>query len=86
MESHGERVTLGHWGEATLDLKALTQFSGQGRGESVMFWSRAALGYRGQLKSWSEKINWSVYDKLGISLLQTLNLVKRKLDLISNPH
>ena len=81
-----ERVTLGYWGEATLDVKALTQFSGQGRGESVMFWSKATHRYRGQLKSWSEKIIWFVYDKLGISLLQTLKLVKRKLDLISNPH
>ena len=58
METRVERVLLG--GEESLDITALTQYSGQGKCGQVEWYGDAADRYREEVTSWAQKINWDV--------------------------
>ena len=49
-------------GDGSLDIRALTQYSGQGKCVRVGFFDDEARRYREELRSWAQKINWSVTD------------------------
>ena len=58
MESGVEWVDLGCRGEVSLDIRALTQYSGQGKCEVVKCHKETASKYREEFKSWAQRINW----------------------------
>ena len=58
MESGAEVVELGVWGEMSLDITALTQYSGQGKCEWVRCYYDTARKYMEEVRSWAAKINW----------------------------
>ena len=60
METYVERVVLGGWREVSLDIRALTQYSGQGKCGQVEWYDETADRYREEVRSWAEKINWKV--------------------------
>ena len=60
MESRMEEVKLGVSGEVSLDIRALTKYSGQGKCGKVVCWDATADRYREEVRSWAEKINWKV--------------------------
>ena len=60
MESVVEDVVLGELGGMSLDIRALTQYSGQGKCEWVRCYYDTARKYMEELRSWAEKINWKV--------------------------
>jgi len=65
MESRVERVELGDWGGMSLDIRALTQYSGQGECWMVQFYDETARRYREALRSWAwaQRINWRVMER-----------------------
>ena len=63
MESHLEDVWLGKWGDLSLDITALTQYSGQGKCWMVNYYEYNDIivdRYREEVMSWLKKINWHV--------------------------
>ena len=62
MEAQVEVVSLGNMGEVILDIKALTQYSGQGKCNWLEYDNDNAYTYTcsEELRSWAEKINWRV--------------------------
>ena len=46
--------------DVSLDIRALTQYSGQGKCVSVRCYRGTADRYKEDLKRWAEKINWTV--------------------------
>ena len=62
MESRVEMVKLGFSGEVSLDISALTQYSGQGVCARVDSWYYTGVkySYREELRSWARRINWRV--------------------------
>ena len=63
MDSNMEYVTIGEWGEVSLDITALTQYSGQGKCRRMSF-GHDADEYREEVRSWAQRINWTVvYDR-----------------------
>ena len=60
MESGVEVVVLGLGGEVSLDFRALTQYSGQGKCERLVCYADTADTYsREEVRSWAEKNNWT---------------------------
>ena len=60
-------------GEVSLDIRALTQYSGQGKCEGVGFYRGTAVRYKKDLRSWAEKINWTVNLDIYESILFSSN-------------
>ena len=69
MESRVEHVWLGYGGyvvvvrgsgEVSLDIRVLTQYSGQGECRRVRCEDVAATRYREEMRSWAQRINWRV--------------------------
>ena len=58
MESGVKTVYLGGGGEMSLDIRALTQYSGQGKCQWVRCWHDTARKYREEVRSWAGRINW----------------------------
>ena len=58
METRVERVLLG--GEESLDITALTQYSGQGKCGQLTCWDDTAHRYGEEVKTWARRINWTV--------------------------
>ena len=56
MESRVERVGLGSYGEVSLDITALTQYSGQGKCGEVRCYNDTADRYREEVRSWAQRI------------------------------
>ena len=69
METHVERVELGFWGDMSLDINILTQYSGQGKCWEVVCWDDTGTKYREEVRSWAEKINWKVTLDNGIKIV-----------------
>ena len=60
MQSGVEQVWLGLWGEVTLDIEALTEYSGQGRCGEEERRGDAVARYREELRAWALSRNWRV--------------------------
>ena len=61
MESGVEIVSLGFRGDVSLDITALTQYSGQGKCCRVVLCYDGTVGrYREELRSWAQMMNWRV--------------------------
>ena len=60
METRVEKVRLGIGGDVSLDIRALTQYSGQGKCQWVQCDYETADKYREEVRSWAEKINWKL--------------------------
>ena len=60
MESGVEEVWLGVEGEVSLDIMALTQYSGQGDCRKVLFCNTTADSYMEKLRSWQPKIKMTM--------------------------
>ena len=73
MESNVKRLVLGPMGEVSLDIRALTQYSGQGKCEGVGCYRGTAVRYKKDLRSWAEKINWTVNLDIYESILFSSN-------------
>ena len=58
MESRVEMVTLGHKGDVSLDIRTLTQYSGEGKCGEVTCYDETADRYREEVMSWAARINW----------------------------
>ena len=61
MESRLERVYLGSG--VSLNIEALTQYSGQGKCWEVIYFDDTKDTYREDVRSWSQRINWDVSDE-----------------------
>ena len=72
MESHVEVVALGNEGEVSLDIKALTQYSGQGKCEAVIF-NETSRTYREKLRACARRVKWDVINGMNNSIM-----IKRK--------
>ena len=59
MESRVETVTLGDWGDVSLDIRALTQYSGQGKCWRVSCSDDTAVRYREEVNTWARRMNWT---------------------------
>ena len=81
MESRVERVILGYDGKVSLDIRALTEYSGQGK-----CWNVDYEEYEGkarnrnieQLRRWAQRINWPAVEVRGdkfINLKKYFNLI-----------
>ena len=73
MESHVEVVQLGCRGEVSLDMAALTQYSGQGKCRRVTCWSATADRYREEVRSWAKRISWRATDHQTLHCLNIHN-------------
>ena len=62
MESGVEDVKLGNMGEVSLDITALTQYSGEGKCLSVTCYDDTAERYKVKVRIWARRINWRVLD------------------------
>ena len=60
MESGVEVVRMGDWGEMSLDIRALTQYSGQGKCGHVSCHYETANKYREEVRAWARRFNWTV--------------------------
>ena len=63
METGVGSVWLGYKGEVNLDVKSLTQYSGQGKCWCLSYLGNTAKRYREELRTYAQKISWSVDDK-----------------------
>ena len=68
METRVERVLLGH---VTLNIEALTKYSG--RGKCRRFWFENAAKYREELRSWASNKGWEVIQDNGINFVMKRN-------------
>ena len=61
MESRVERVILGSTfkGEWSLDIRALTRYSGQGRCKNLIIWDSGDR-YLEEVRSWAQKQDWDI--------------------------
>ena len=66
MESGVEEVRVR--GEMSLDIRALTQYSGQGKCERLICWEDTAEKYREEVDTWAKRIHWNVDFNLGIMI------------------
>ena len=57
MESNVKRLVLGPMGDVSLDIRALTQYSGQGKCQWVSCHYETANKYREEVRAWA---NWTV--------------------------
>ena len=73
MESRLEVVQLGGLGEVSLDMAALTQYSGQGKCRRVTCWRATADRYREEVRSWAKRINWRASDHQTLHCLNIHN-------------
>ena len=65
MESRVESVEL-RLGRGEVDIKALTQYNGEGRcGEVVYYGDR----YRDEIRSWAKSIDWDIIDALRLVII-----------------
>ena len=76
METRVECVVLGMWGEVSLDIRSLTQYSGQGRCEEVMCYDDTADRYGEELRTW---VNWKVSVRNDQIKVERINLTKKML-------
>ena len=60
LESNVTGLVLGHYGEVSLDITTLTQYSGQGKCRRVVCWRANADMYREELVTWAQRVNWAV--------------------------
>ena len=62
METRVETVTLGQRGELSLDIRALTEYSGKGKCAELTFYDQTATKYLKDLKTWAGNGNrsWKV--------------------------
>ena len=60
MESGVKTVYLGGGGFMSLDIRALTQYSGHGKCERVGCYGDTADIYREEVRTWGQRINWSL--------------------------
>ena len=61
MESHVESVSLRDYeGKGTLDIEALTEYSGQGMCLKIEIEKRPFTRYQKQMKPWARSRNWRV--------------------------
>ena len=58
MQSGVEVVML--WDDVTLDMDALSEYSGQGVCREVSLWYDTAARYKEELKQWAGNRNWRV--------------------------
>ena len=77
MESNVEIVILGDE-EVTLDIGILTQYSGQGRCGVVECFDDTADRYREDVRSWAQRINWSVTRNQKDGLWSELQVQKKE--------
>ena len=69
MESRVEMVTLSS--EVTLDIEALTEYSGQGVCKYVNFWGDTADRYREEMRTWARSRNWRIaYDEVSFVMFR----------------
>ena len=59
MESRVETVRLGDWGDVSLDIRALTQYSGQGKCWRGSCSGDTAVRYREDVNTWARRIHWT---------------------------
>ena len=62
MESGVEEVWLGEEGEVSLDIRALTQYSGQGKCGWLRCYGDTTDRYMEAVRSWAQRNNWQVID------------------------
>ena len=60
METRVEVVGLGGGEEVSLDIRALTQYSGQGKCRVVKCLYYTADRYREEVETWAQRINWQI--------------------------
>ena len=78
MESRVKVVALGNsWGEVSLDIRALTQYSGQGKCGQVRCHGDTARRYWEELRSWARMIHWIV--TVDSALTTSSIIIERKL-------
>jgi len=70
MESHVEKVELGFGDSVTLDIEALTEYSGQGVCSRVVLWDDTVPRYREEMRTWASSRNWrfDFYKTMNLSL------------------
>ena len=61
-----KEVVLGVRGEVSLDITALTLYSGQGKCRWVRCWHDTADRYREEVTSWAKTINWTEYNSVDL--------------------
>ena len=55
-----EKVYLGYYGNVTLDINTLVNYSGRGKCEKVIFYKNTAVKYREEVQRWARRISWRV--------------------------
>ena len=53
---------IGELGEVKLDIKALTEYSGQGMCIEIMCNGRFMLSYREELETWAKGHDWTLFE------------------------
>ena len=69
MESGVYELWLADNGSVGLDIRALTQYSGQGKCKEVWCYGHTADRYMEKLRRWAQRINWTL--KVGVDKLIT---------------
>ena len=64
MESRVQVVTFGVEGEMKLDIKALTEYSGQGKCREIMCNEAIVTSHREELETWAKSHNWTFFESL----------------------
>ena len=59
METGVERLRLGCSGDVSLDIRALTRYSGQGRCQNLMIWDSGDR-YLEEVRSWAQRRDWDI--------------------------
>ena len=75
MESRVEEVELVY--KATLEIRDLMEYSGQGKCRKVKCYGDTKGKYREQLRTWAESRNWEVTEDDRILLLRDINKVNK---------
>ena len=60
METRVGTVTLGNKGEVSLDIRALTEYSGKGKCAQLTFYDQTATQYLKDLTTWAGNRSWKV--------------------------
>ena len=76
MDSRVELVCLGEEGELSLDMTALTQYSGQGKCGQMECYEDTADRYREEVRSWAQRINWYTSNSCSFNVISGKVLVK----------
>ena len=73
METGVNCVELGEEGEVSLDMTALTQYSGHGKCVSVTCYGDTADRYREEVRTWAQRMNWIEKDGFNHEITITKN-------------